>query len=55
VEVQDRAGKPLPGLSQNLLLRQGQATLSLSLPRNLPEGSRLVVRHVLTGERAVLR
>ncbi|MDW8104682.1 MAG: beta-galactosidase, partial [Armatimonadota bacterium] len=55
VEVRDAAGKPLKGLSQNLLLRNGQATFALWLPRNLPQGSRLIVRHVLTGEEAVLR
>ncbi|MDW8320620.1 MAG: beta-galactosidase [Armatimonadota bacterium] len=54
-EVRDAQDKPLAGLSQNLLLRDGQATFALDLPRNLPRGSRLVVRHVLTGEQQVLR
>lgn len=54
VEVQHRRGKPLPKLSQNLLLRNGQATLSLNLPYNPPEGSWLAVRHVSTGQQTSL-
>ena len=54
VEIFAAKGNPLPGLSQNLLLREGKASCTIDLPLNLPQHTRLVVRHVLTGEELTL-
>lgn len=54
VEIRDAHGEPLPALSQNLLLKEGKASCIIDLPLNLPHHTRLVVRHVLTGEELTL-
>lgn len=53
-EVRGRAARDdsrvaLPGLGRNLLLKAGRARTALALPDNLPAGTVLVLRDVLSG------
>ena len=50
VEVRSPTNQPLPGLASNLLVRNGVAEVTVTLPYNLPAGSRIVATDVLSGQ-----
>ncbi len=50
IEFQDSGKKPLSGLGTNLLVRNGSGWVTLTLPYNLPAGSRIVITDILSGQ-----
>ncbi|MCX7598651.1 MAG: beta-galactosidase [Armatimonadetes bacterium] len=44
------AAADLPGLARNVLLSGGRASITVSLPQNLPPGAQLVLREVISGQ-----
>jgi len=55
VEFQDSGKKPLNGLGTNLLVRNGSGKVTLTLPYNLPAGSRIVITDILSGQTASIQ
>ena len=55
VEFQDSSKKSLNGLGTNLLVRNGSGKVTLTLPYNLPLGTKVVITDILSGQTVSIR